>query len=1022
MSNSANFNLVDEKWIRVIDNDGKLQKVSLLDAFTYAHKYKSLANELPTVDVAILRLLLAIMYGALFNEENEGKIYELIKENPDYTTTIALAYWNKLYTVNKFHEDIFKNYLEIHKDKFYLFGEDPFMQMREVRRKENNKTGTYYKSKKLISELSISNNKPRLFNSRIDNAAILHDEAARWLVHLNAFDDSGNKADPEDKVDENGEKKPSPGTGWLGKLGIVYVKGDNLFKTLMLNWVLLDSNNDFIPRGQLPWEKSPEKRKRKKINMPKSLAEIYTVRSRQVLLLQENENDSRVTGYNLISGVFWDLNNSFSEPMTMWERGKGKNANNFVPKKHDQAQQAWRDFSSVMPYGNSKNARTPGIVHWIDLLTPSNESAVGITQEEEYSFLLLDMKYDTAQKSKIENVFYGTFAINTALFGKLSGKLQQAVREALSKTTDVVNIVYNLGYNLAVANGVRSEDECMELANKEKARLYSKLNEPFKLWLVGLKGSSKDESDDGKGVRKIEEENLKIEEYVHDWHVQLKEIVTHFTNGMLSRVSDPAFVLREHQIKVKGSQKGTKHITMNVSLAENRFRKSLYSSLGNIKASASKLAKDERDDEPIENTGDIKTMQLLAHFTIKRINTFTMGERADLRNYFSKSAGTKSKTLKEACSAFRKIAPDLTDLQYEKSENAIVTALTIYAFHAQGGRTPHQRHRSLLKVAGKLRQHLDSTNNVLSGLSRTFALLYSAKTYSYIDYYAKRMVQFMREKDDGDEYISSFDYAEFAKDLYRMQSTDLKVKNAVLHKWGRDYFVEYPSKQEKQGKALSVGKFVLEKIKKLQDGDTGKTHAILAELRSCAGKSIEEAPKVLDFIYEDFGKSFPYAKQSSLKKIENTVFATLTLYALHAQGKKELRKNDARDALLYPYNEEQTFAQSARQLASSLEMSGKSGSIGLTRAFNSLVTAKRLTKINQYLKTIVVILRDRDDGIKYAFNYERLAEDINLLQSTNAINRNIVLRRWGTEYYREWQITAKDDAKKKSGGLDATQN
>ena len=55
------FNLLEEPWIRVRTPDCTLQEVSLTDALLHAHEYAALAGELSTQDVAVLRLLLAVL-------------------------------------------------------------------------------------------------------------------------------------------------------------------------------------------------------------------------------------------------------------------------------------------------------------------------------------------------------------------------------------------------------------------------------------------------------------------------------------------------------------------------------------------------------------------------------------------------------------------------------------------------------------------------------------------------------------------------------------------------------------------------------------------------------------------------------------------------------------------------------------------------------------------------------------------------------------------------------------------------
>ena len=57
------FCLLHEHWILVMRKDGKTEEVSLLDLYRHAQDYQRLAGELPTQDVAVLRLLLAILHA-----------------------------------------------------------------------------------------------------------------------------------------------------------------------------------------------------------------------------------------------------------------------------------------------------------------------------------------------------------------------------------------------------------------------------------------------------------------------------------------------------------------------------------------------------------------------------------------------------------------------------------------------------------------------------------------------------------------------------------------------------------------------------------------------------------------------------------------------------------------------------------------------------------------------------------------------------------------------------------------------
>lgn len=62
------FNLLDEPWIIVKTKANETKTWSILELFEHAHEAQELAGELPTQDIAIMRLLLAIMHGTFVTE------------------------------------------------------------------------------------------------------------------------------------------------------------------------------------------------------------------------------------------------------------------------------------------------------------------------------------------------------------------------------------------------------------------------------------------------------------------------------------------------------------------------------------------------------------------------------------------------------------------------------------------------------------------------------------------------------------------------------------------------------------------------------------------------------------------------------------------------------------------------------------------------------------------------------------------------------------------------------------------
>ena len=191
------YNLLEERWVRVRGQDYTVQEVSLPDALLHAHEYRDLAGELPTQDAAMLRLLLAVLH-TVFSRVDENGTPAPFEETDD-----ALTRWEELYKLGHFPEAPIRAYLEQWRDRFWLFHpERPFWQVPEA------KIGTEYTASKLNGELSESSNKLRLFSSYAGEGkeGLTYAQAARWLLSVNGYDDTSAKP--------KGKGLPSVGAGW----------------------------------------------------------------------------------------------------------------------------------------------------------------------------------------------------------------------------------------------------------------------------------------------------------------------------------------------------------------------------------------------------------------------------------------------------------------------------------------------------------------------------------------------------------------------------------------------------------------------------------------------------------------------------------------------------------------------------------------------------------------------------------------------------------------------------------------
>ena len=90
------FNLLDEKWILVRKSDCTTDELSLTDALLRSHEYTALSGELPTQDVSILRLLLAVLHTVFSRYTPEGEYKPVSSANE------AMSRWKTLWYGGKF--------------------------------------------------------------------------------------------------------------------------------------------------------------------------------------------------------------------------------------------------------------------------------------------------------------------------------------------------------------------------------------------------------------------------------------------------------------------------------------------------------------------------------------------------------------------------------------------------------------------------------------------------------------------------------------------------------------------------------------------------------------------------------------------------------------------------------------------------------------------------------------------------------------------------------------------------------
>lgn len=529
------FNLLDEPWVRVLCADCTVREVSLTDALLHAHEYKSLAGELPTQDVAVLRLLLAVLHTVFSRVDVQGENAPISAgTEPD----LALDRWESLWRLQHFPVQPITTYLEKWHERFWLFHpERPFWQVPQA------KIGTAYSAAKLNGEISESGNKLRMFTaySGTGKSALTYAQAARWLLYVNGYDDTSAKP--------KGKGLPSTGAGWLGKLGLILAQGDTLFETLMLNLVLLKD-------GEQPWQpplpcwelEHARSTERTEIPQPDNPAALLTLQSRRLLLNREGES---VTGYTLLGGDFFERENAFCEQMTVWRAAQAsKNAPVvYLPKRHDPAKQFWREFSSV--FLQESGGRCPGVVWWIEeLIHPKNAI---LDRKTLIRFQITGVGYGD-KDFFVTDTFSDSLTFHTALLDELGRRWRRKITDEIDRCEELAKAVGNLAKNLDIAASDPDHAGKKNSAKAAREQFYFRLDQPFRRWLCDIDPAWDSET---------------AEKHISQWRADAKRIAQTLGRQLVDQSGSAAFIGR--MIKSSGSKVSEKETYYSAPKVYNWF-------------------------------------------------------------------------------------------------------------------------------------------------------------------------------------------------------------------------------------------------------------------------------------------------------------------------------------------------------------------------------------------------------------------------------------------------------------------
>lgn len=438
------------------------------------------------------------------------------------------------------------DYLEKWRDRFFLYDEEyPFFQVtkKDVESSKLNKASpSDISGKKINRRISESNNKKALFSPKYENGKnkeILSDqEKIRWLITYHGY------TGLDDKV-TFGKDKYKSSKGWLFDLGGIYLKGDNIFETLILNTVLANREDGNIWKKQLPcWEISSKEYLdcilNSKVDKIETVATLLTAWGRAIYI-ESKSSTSEPFSFGVVKIPDINHQNKFLESMTVWQYNKnGDNKDTFTPRKHQANKSIWRSFGLIagLEYAQTKKeeCKKPGVIEWINRL--SSEYEVDGLKNKNIKICSVSMQDDGNATSWVPtDEILDLIDINESV---LSDELwTERINQVVENTKKIVGFVYkNYIDDIKQIRNIKTSS----FVESKVEEMYYRIDSSFRIWLANIKGE--DEKD-----RKV-----------FEWNILLKKIVVQVADETLKFAGDRDFKGKEIDDKL-----------INIATAYNRF-------------------------------------------------------------------------------------------------------------------------------------------------------------------------------------------------------------------------------------------------------------------------------------------------------------------------------------------------------------------------------------------------------------------------------------------------------------------
>jgi CRISPR system Cascade subunit CasA len=455
------FSLIDEPWIRVRPASGQVTDLSLVEVIAEAKQIRGLAGEIPTQDVALLRLIVALVYAATRPARRR-------------TQSESLDLWEQWWSGESLPSAEIANYLDKHRDRFFLFhSRFPFLQVADLHTESGKASGLT----KLIADVPAGH---QYFTTRggVELESMSYAEAARWLVHCHAFDIGGIKTGAVgDSRVSGGRGYPMGYPAFAGTLGVVMVEGDNLFETILLNCPLsLAQDSDDRPA----WERELTAAVDAQHPVPRGPSDLLTWPSRRVRLFPR---DGRVVDVQISNGDPLGPQDQFrNEPMASWRKSPGQSKkfgrDVYMPVTHSPGRRVWQGLEPLLVSVEGVSRRAE-VLDWLAVL----QSAEIVSPDKKIGLRTVGLEYGP-QVSSIAGAIDD--ALHAGVAALTDPVLVQAAVDGAARAKQGVVALVNLASNLAQAAGGESERP----RERTFEHGYALLDRPYRQWVESLNRAS----------------------------------------------------------------------------------------------------------------------------------------------------------------------------------------------------------------------------------------------------------------------------------------------------------------------------------------------------------------------------------------------------------------------------------------------------------------------------------------------------------------------------------------------------